>query len=70
MLTPVVPPGRFVSVRSTSRVLFGMLFLQRMPLLVLLLLCLLPQSFNALRIFLREAAFCVSLCYIELAHIF
>ena len=61
MLTPVAPPGRFVSVRSTSRQLFGMLVLQHMPFLVLLLLYLLLQSFDALLIFWREAAFCVFL---------
>ena len=38
MLTAVVPPGCFVSVRSTGHQLFSMLVLQRTPLLVLLLL--------------------------------
>ena len=51
-----------VSVRSTSHLLIGMLVLPRMPLLVLLLLCLLLQSFAALRIFWVEMAFCVFLC--------
>ena len=35
---------------------------QRMPLLVLLLFCLLLQSFDALRIFWLEVAVCVPLC--------
>ena len=47
-----------------------MLVLPRMPLVVLLLLCLLPLSFDALRIFWLEVAFCVFLCGIRFAHIF
>ena len=70
MLKPVAPPGRFVSVLSTGRLLFGMLVLPRMPLVVLLLLCLLLLSFDALRIFWLEVAFCVFLCGIRFAHIF
>ena len=62
MLTPVALQGRFVSVLSTDRLLFGMLVLPRMPLVVLLLLGLLLQSFDALRIFWLEVAFCVFLC--------
>ena len=69
MLTPVAPPGRSVSVLSTGHLLFGMLVLPRMPLVVLLLLCLLLQSFDALRIFWLELAFCVFLCEIKFAHI-
>ena len=69
MFTPVAPPGRSVSVLSTGRLLFGMLVLPRMPLVVLLLLCLLLQSFDALRIFWLEVAFCVFLCGIKFAHI-
>ena len=70
MLTPVVPPGRFVSVLSACRLLFGMLVLPCMPLVVLLLLCLLLLSSDALRIFWLEMAFCVFLCGIKFAHIF
>ena len=70
MLTPVLQPGSFVSVDSTSHQLFAMLVWQRMPLLVLLLLCLLLQSFDALQISWRETAFRVFLCKIEFAHIF
>jgi hypothetical protein len=69
MLTPVAPPGRSVSVLSIGRLLFGMLVLPRMPLVVLLLLCLLLQSCVALRIFWLEVAFCVFLCGIIFAHI-
>ena len=50
--------------------LFVMLVLQRMPLLVLLLLYLLLQSSDALRISWREVAFCFFLCWIEFAHLF
>ena len=46
-----------------------MLVLPRMPLLVLLLLCLLLLSFDALRIFCLEVVFCVFLCGIKFAHI-
>ena len=70
MLKPVATPGRFVSVLSTGRLLFGMLVLPHMPLVVLLLLCLLLLSFDALRIFWLEVAFCVFLCGIRFAHIF
>ena len=69
MLTPVAPPGRSVSVLSIGHLLFGMLVLPRMPLVVLLLLCLLLQSCVALRIFWLEVAFCVFLCGIIFAHI-
>ena len=47
-----------------------MLVLPRMPLLVLLLLCLLLLSFDALRIFWLEVAFYVFLRGIRFAHIF
>ena len=47
-----------------------MLVLPRMPLVVLLLLCLLLLSFDALRIFWPEVAFCVFHCGIRFAHIF
>ena len=47
-----------------------MLVLPRMPLVVLLLLCLLLLSSDALRIFRLEVAFCVFLCGIRFAHIF
>ena len=70
MLTPVAPPGRFVWVLSTGRLLFGMLVLLRMPLVVLLLLGLLLLSSDALRIFCIEVAFCVFLCGIRFTHIF
>ena len=70
MLKPVAPPGRFVSVCSTGPLLFGMLVLPRMPLVVLLLLCLLLLSFDALQIFWLEVAFCVFLCGIKFVHIF
>ena len=70
MFKPVAPPGQSVSVRSTSHLLFGVLVLPRMPLLVLLLLCLLLQSFDALQIFWLESAFCVFPCEIEFAHTF
>ena len=62
MLTPVAPPGRFVSLLSKGRLLFGMMVLPRMPLVVLLLLCLLLLSSDALRNFLPELAFCVFFC--------
>ena len=62
MLKPIAPPGRFVGVLSTGRLLFGMLVLLRMPLVVLLLLCLLLLSFDALWIFWIEVAFCFFLC--------
>ena len=47
-----------------------MLVLPRMPLVVLLLLCLPLLSSDALRIFWLEVAFCVFLCEIIFAHIF
>ena len=55
---------------STGRLLFGMLVLPRMPLVVLLLLCLLLLSSDALHIFFLEVAFCVFLCGIRFAHLF
>ena len=61
MLKPVALHGRFVSARSTGHQLIGMLVLQRRPLLVLLLLCLLLQSFDALLALWREAESCVFL---------
>ena len=61
MLTPVAPPSHFVSVISTGRLLFDMLVLPHMPLVVLLLLCLLLLSFDALRMFWLEVAFFVFL---------
>ena len=70
MLTPVAPPGLFVSLLSTGRQLFGMLALARMPLGVLLLLSLLLLSFDALQIFWLEVAFCVFLCGIKFSHVF
>ena len=70
MLTPLAPRGRFVSVLATGRLLFGMLVLRRMPLVVLLLLCLLLLSFDALRIFWLEVAFCVFLWGIKFAQVF
>ena len=47
-----------------------MLVLPRMPLVVLLLLCLPLLSSDALRIFCLEVAFCVFLCGIRFTHIF
>ena len=70
MLTPVAPPSHFVPLFSTGRLLFGMLVLPRMPLVVLLLLCLLLLSSDGLQIFWLEVAFCVFLCGIKFAHIF
>ena len=70
MLTPDAPPGGFVWVLSTGHLLFAMLVLPRMPLVLLLLLCLLLLSSDALRIFWLEVVFCVFLCGIKFAHIF
>ena len=47
-----------------------MLVLPHMPLVVLLLLCLLLLSSDALLIFCLEVAFCVFLCGIRFTHIF
>ena len=70
MLKPVAPPGRFVWVLSTGRLLFGMLVLPRMPIVLLLLLCLLLLSSDVLQTFWLEVAFWVFLCGMRLAHIF